>query len=352
MLISVCVECLRTLQSQFEQGMIVYDISWQRNLCWPLKMKRKLIKSLKERMPFGTLTFIIKEGKMFVLDGKQRFSTMISFINNEFKDEDGLLFEEWDARDQRGFCRDNSVAIQKVVLEENENHAHEVKLFQMLNTQGKRLSDGELIACCEYTPIVKLAKDIFLAENPKTAVEEIRKKWTKVFNPDKENRNTIKRLNNKGEMTFFVPFVLSGCTSNLNAISTSFSRLVDHDLDETPKEYEVKLFYKRLHAFMCFVEIEPEAFGRPKNGFPLLGHISAVWAIIIKVIRLDDDLCKSDMCDTLYDDGKFVPLKNFYSNLKKNNELQLEYDTYRRKNRNQSSLTSEIVFIHSHSNST
>jgi hypothetical protein len=311
-------------------------------------------------MPFGTLTFVFKKGKLFVLDGKQRFSTMMNFIKNEFKDEDGLYFKEWDEREQRGFCRDNIVAIQKVVLEENENHAHEVKLFQMLNSQGKKLTDGELVACCEYSAIIKLTKDLFLTEDPNHDVKKIRDEWASIFSADEHKPNTIKRQNNKGEMTFFVPFVLSGCTGNLNAISTSFSRLMDNDFDSSFTKEQIQLFYKRLKAFMTFVANVPEAFGYPKNGYPLLGHISAVWAIIIKVIqsddveqRVDDDKDKgtTEMCHTLYDSGRFLPLKNFYSNIKKNNELQLEYDTYRRKNRNKATIMNEIAFMRAHSSS-
>lgn len=392
MIVTVHLECLKGLQAQCEQGIIDTEMSWQRNLCWNITMKRRLITSLKERMPFGTLTFVQKTGKLFVLDGKQRLSTMMSFINNEFEDTDDKLFSEWDERDQRGFCRDNIVAYQKVLLEDGEGHADEVKLFQMLNTQGKKLTDGELLASCEHEPIVKLTTDIFLTENPSEFATQLRERWTEVFNPDEihvkdlnigqvktilrnhsmsddgeieqlrtringnedalaEYKNKlketneflypIKRLPNKGEMAFFIPLVLSGCTGNLNAISTSFARLVDNGLGSIPVADSVRSFSQRLDDFMNFAEDEPHAFGRPKNGFPHLGLISAVWSIIIKATCSDSPTS----CTTLYDNGNFGPLKIFYSNLRQHTELQLEYDTFRRKNRNKQNLMKEIQFI-------
>jgi hypothetical protein len=57
----------------------------QRPLVWTLQQKQEFIKSVLKGIPLPVVTVIqTKNDKMEVIDGKQRLTTLISFVNGEF----------------------------------------------------------------------------------------------------------------------------------------------------------------------------------------------------------------------------------------------------------------------------
>ncbi|MBD5537824.1 MAG: DUF262 domain-containing protein [Lachnospiraceae bacterium] len=78
----------RTLQrigNQYEKENISFSSKLQRPIGqWSPKMKSLLIHSLLSGFPVNPIYTVEEEGTIYTLDGSQRTSTCISYINNEF----------------------------------------------------------------------------------------------------------------------------------------------------------------------------------------------------------------------------------------------------------------------------
>jgi hypothetical protein len=78
----------RTLQwinNQYHKGNISFDHKLQRPIGqWSPKMKSLLIHSLLSGFPINTIYLVEEDGTLYTLDGSQRTSTCIAYINNEF----------------------------------------------------------------------------------------------------------------------------------------------------------------------------------------------------------------------------------------------------------------------------
>ena len=76
---------LKTIYSQWSAGLLKFNKKYQRNLVWKSKMEQELIETIFLNMPIGSAiiwdTFVKKE----VVDGMQRISTIVAFINGELK---------------------------------------------------------------------------------------------------------------------------------------------------------------------------------------------------------------------------------------------------------------------------
>ena len=420
MIYDVRTRSINAILHDIRANIITAQVLWQRNLRWTKPMKKKLIRSLVERMPFGMITLVKRDRIMIVLDGKQRLNAITTFINNEYPDEHGVYYRDWDTRDQRDFCRDQKVCVQEITLEEGEGMSEIVNLFRLLNTQGKKLSDGELFGSCFHNRMVKLACQLFnLGPFRQEVVEsvavdtggggggddpdfpQLQTKWSKAFNPrdvftkratvaflknllsehnmimtgkyadilDRVNAGTItrellhthlleinsaeipiKELDNKGELAFFIPLVVSGVTGNLDAISTSFGVVYNNGLTDSPTYEGINLLKGRLHHLLRFIEGETTRyFGRPTNGYPVFSKLAAVWAILIEASKEEEeeeeDKVIQEKANMLCGGGEFEPLYRFYNNIHVNDELKDEADKHRRKNMNKRSLHAQIEFM-------
>ena len=58
---------------------------FQRGLVWGKEKKREFIKTLKSGLPIGVLLLYKRDEKFLVIDGLQRFTTMMDYANNYFK---------------------------------------------------------------------------------------------------------------------------------------------------------------------------------------------------------------------------------------------------------------------------
>ncbi len=67
------------------KGQLNMDPDYQRNVVWAKNKKREFIKSLILACPIPSLMLSLDTNHVYnVLDGKQRLTTMISFVKNEF----------------------------------------------------------------------------------------------------------------------------------------------------------------------------------------------------------------------------------------------------------------------------
>lgn len=63
-----------------------FDAPYQRDKCWGEEKKQKLILSILNKVPVGSIHLVAKKNvrDRFVLDGKQRLSSIFEFLHNEF----------------------------------------------------------------------------------------------------------------------------------------------------------------------------------------------------------------------------------------------------------------------------
>lgn len=90
----------RTLQwitNQYKKGNISFSHKLQRPIGqWSPKMKSLLIHSLLSGFPVNTIYVVDEDGILYTLDGSQRTSTCIAYINNEFslsKDTPNIIIQ-------------------------------------------------------------------------------------------------------------------------------------------------------------------------------------------------------------------------------------------------------------------
>ncbi|MBW3020589.1 DUF262 domain-containing protein, partial [Candidatus Woesearchaeota archaeon] len=89
---------------------IAYGKKIQRGYEWKLEHKLKLLKSIYNDIFIGT--FIVREYSYNrdiafrgVLDGKQKLSTIVGFMNNEFPDQNGKYFKDFSKESKDKFLK-------------------------------------------------------------------------------------------------------------------------------------------------------------------------------------------------------------------------------------------------------
>lgn len=76
---------LQWIANQYEKGNISFSHKLQRPIGqWNPKMKSLLIHSLLSGFPVNPIYIVEEDGTLYTLDGSQRTSTCISYLNNEF----------------------------------------------------------------------------------------------------------------------------------------------------------------------------------------------------------------------------------------------------------------------------
>jgi hypothetical protein len=114
------MESIRDLvKYQLEGTLIIdYDVflptmgkNLQRPFCWSLEQKQELIRSIFKEMKLPLISLIEYKRyddrelrKYQIIDGKQRLSTVIAFVNNEFSVDD-LYFKDLDESDSKFILR-------------------------------------------------------------------------------------------------------------------------------------------------------------------------------------------------------------------------------------------------------
>ena len=77
------------LKRKIEQELLIASPEFQRANVWKPKQKSELIESILMGIPIPVFYFFEDiNGKQQVVDGKQRISTLLSFLNNDFKLQD------------------------------------------------------------------------------------------------------------------------------------------------------------------------------------------------------------------------------------------------------------------------
>jgi hypothetical protein len=299
---------------------------FQRGEVWPLEQKQRMVKSIMDGLPIGTPTLVWPSDKKvkMVIDGKQRLTTIQGFVNGDFKmgsNEEtapqdptlqGMRFSEFPEVDRQKFLN-SSLCIQTCIplntaITSAERHKEAVAiidLFKLLNTQGKKLTCGQLFASClteECAPdSARFLLKVFFKPDEQEEFGHIRESWAKLFGKPGEGYNLNCSYNtpewNKwcggSGLPILMALVVSFCTGNNHAISSSFkisqkNGLMDPLCEETNKD----TFCEKIESFFQMVTLATESgsdrsLKGSKTQIPTIGAIS-VYMYIANLIHSSD----------------------------------------------------------------
>lgn len=176
---------LSEIKRQIENLEIDDSLDFQRDFVWSVTKQKDLLASYRNRKGFGRISFCRTATNAIwgILDGKQRATTFIRFMNGEFKDHDGKYFAEWTEGD-RARLELHPVQITGHTLESTEEYSDLVEQFVLLNNSGQKLIDAELIHACS-APAVRKANEFFHSPLGTVGInvveERLREKWCETF---------------------------------------------------------------------------------------------------------------------------------------------------------------------------
>jgi hypothetical protein len=160
------------------EGELQLQPSWQRDFVWDQKKASKLIESVLINVPLPIVYLDEnKEGIYTVIDGQQRLTSLISFIEGKFQKEEnevidftlkgldilelnGKTFSSLDKTLQRKI---KNTPIRCIVIEPKSHPDIKFEIFERLNTGAVKLNDDELRNSVFRGSYINLLKE--LSEN-------------------------------------------------------------------------------------------------------------------------------------------------------------------------------------------
>lgn len=122
---------------------------YQRDLVWSKKQKLAYIMAIFEKGIETKPTFIVnvvKEPRLEVLDGKQRITTLLDFIEDKIKLENGKVFSELNEEDKKTILF-HQVRYTRIIKQGYNNDLtdkEKVELFLEINELGTKMSDKHI----------------------------------------------------------------------------------------------------------------------------------------------------------------------------------------------------------------
>lgn len=133
-----------------ERKELVIDPDFQRNDVWSSKQSAELVESILMGIPIPTIyLFEMKDGTKQVVDGRQRISAILNFLNNKFSLKDlkilpqcnGKTFSELDFKMQ-GIFEDYQLSFYIIQPPTPERVKYDI--FDRVNRGGTRLTNQEM----------------------------------------------------------------------------------------------------------------------------------------------------------------------------------------------------------------
>lgn len=120
---------------------------YQRGDVWSQEQKEALIDSIFNRIPIGAMIFARrdwKDGERMdeIVDGKQRYTTIIDFVSDRFRYR-GMLYSELNPRDRNEFD-DSQVMLGEIIFRDGYDEKQVIETFIRLNIGGTSM-DGNVI---------------------------------------------------------------------------------------------------------------------------------------------------------------------------------------------------------------
>jgi hypothetical protein len=161
---------LSTLRDKLERGQLELQPTYQREYVWKLRpeLPSRLIESLLLEIPIPPIYFgKITGGRLEVIDGQQRLTTMINFISNKFSLQrlqrmaslNGKSFKELPEEHQTKIL---DASIRSVVIDAGSNTDLRYEVFERLNRGSMVLNEQELRNCVYRGPFNDLLRELEL----------------------------------------------------------------------------------------------------------------------------------------------------------------------------------------------
>lgn len=145
---------IKLIKDMIDSGDLVLNPDFQRHLVWDNLRRSRLIESVLLRIPLPLFYFSEdKDGKLTVIDGLQRLTTVSDFMNNKFplKDLEYLqdscedkYYKTLEPKYTRWF---NLTQISGNVIDPSSPYKVKYDIFRRINTGGKPLNNQEIRNC-------------------------------------------------------------------------------------------------------------------------------------------------------------------------------------------------------------
>ncbi len=181
---------ISTLRDKYEKGHVDLQPHYQREYVWELKpeLPSRLVESLLLEIPVPPIYFgKMQGGRLEVIDGQQRLTTLIKFVRNEFPLQrlqrmgslNGKYFRDLSEEHQ---AKVEDAPIRSIVIDAGTNQNLRYEVFERLNRGSMGLNEQELRNCVYRGPFCDL-----LAELEKDPV------WRKIKGGDKPEPRFVER---------------------------------------------------------------------------------------------------------------------------------------------------------------
>lgn len=159
---------LSTLRDKWDRGQLNLQPAYQREYVWKLRpeLPSRLIESLLLEIPIPPLYFgKLAGGRLEVIDGQQRLTTMIDFISNKFElrrlqrmeSLNGKLFRDLTEEYQAKIM---DAPIRSIVIDAGMNTELRYEVFERLNRGSMVLNEQELRNCVFRGPFNELLAEL------------------------------------------------------------------------------------------------------------------------------------------------------------------------------------------------
>ncbi len=160
------------LYRQYKKGRLIIQPNFQRKYVWDEKKASMLIESILIKVPIPTVYLAAtKAGKINVIDGQQRLTSIFSFIDgffpdnkkfklsnlNVLKDLSGKSYAELDEIDQNKIT---DYTIRTVTFAADSDPDLQYEIFSRLNTGSVALNSQELRNCVYRGPLNDFIKEL------------------------------------------------------------------------------------------------------------------------------------------------------------------------------------------------
>jgi len=176
-----------TLISQMiDSGDIDLNPDFQRNLVWDHTQKSRLIESILLRIPLPMFYFAEDEvGKLSVVDGLQRITTIKEFMDNKFPLNNlqylqetcgGRYYESNENKNKKGidakyFRWFNLTTLSANIIDPTSPFKVKYDIFRRINTGGRPLNNQEIRNCLTGSALRNVLKDMTALKEFKSATD-------------------------------------------------------------------------------------------------------------------------------------------------------------------------------------
>lgn len=177
---------IKFIQEMIENEDIDFTPDFQRHFVWNSFQKSRLIESLLLRIPLPMFYLAEdEEGRLTVVDGLQRLTTVKEFMNNEFSLKnleylsdgvEGRYYKTDDSKGQKGIDAKyyrwfNMAQFSVNVIDPSSPYKVKYDIFRRINTGGRPLKNQEIRNCLSSRSLRKLLNEMAGSEYFKLATD-------------------------------------------------------------------------------------------------------------------------------------------------------------------------------------